>query len=449
MRWASARHVEERDRLLFIVTLTTDDNTVASPLLSGTMSDQQQKVEPKLSRTPSESEEDSDRGGLSAFQAEAEAVTVSQEENDVQEVNRDPPAMKNSSFGDMTDEREDDSWSYSAEGSLLDRHGSREHVVDATPLSPMNLVLEGMPRVTEGVHVHHHQPLMSNKATRGRDDEQSTSQNEREQVAKHQVVSSTTDEKTMAPNIRNDASLPDRTVEALPEVVVPEEEIENAPDNGESAVDKPFKIGQGAFLPPSSRPVVEVSSSEAPSPLTISMPSILRSGDQHHVPQHIPVQHRVPQQLAPVAYGYAHIGPSPYATPPPFSLAGGRRKIKLRLEEDIRVHERRQSFFARRFSHRRIDSAQSVDSSVGEQGIDRGSISVSWFEGTTSAELQEHVRKSLIRKVGLGENVKLVDLRILDETVDPPEGTNWFGPLLLGTFSAKRLHSHWLPVVVL
>jgi hypothetical protein len=54
--------------------------------------------------------------------------------------------------------------------------------------------------------------------------------------------------------------------------------------------------------------------------------------------------------------------------------------------------------------------------------VDRGTISVSWFEGTSAIELQEHVRTSVVRKLGLDKGVDIEDLRILDDSSDPPEG---------------------------
>lgn len=98
----------------------------------------------------------------------------------------------------------------------------------------------------------------------------------------------------------------------------------------------------------------------------------------------------------------------------------GRRKILLKLLEDQPQDKR--GFFFRRKSSRSFlynnNSDFQVTSTV-TAGIPRGQITVSWFEGTTSTELQEHVRNSVARKMG---HAKLTDLRIMDETVDPPEG---------------------------
>lgn len=49
---------------------------------------------------------------------------------------------------------------------------------------------------------------------------------------------------------------------------------------------------------------------------------------------------------------------------------------------------------------------------------DLGTVVVSWYDGTTSRELNDHVMRSICRKLG-----KLVeDIRLLDESTFPPEG---------------------------
>ena len=110
-----------------------------------------------------------------------------------------------------------------------------------------------------------------------------------------------------------------------------------------------------------------------------------------------------------------------------------RRKIRLRLQEERShpIHHPRQSilghlrkrsqnmmFGSNSFSHVEDDT----NNDMIFDNIDRGNISVSWFVGTSSLELHEHVRRSVIRKLKLEKHVQLVDMRLLDETVDPPEG---------------------------
>ena len=54
--------------------------------------------------------------------------------------------------------------------------------------------------------------------------------------------------------------------------------------------------------------------------------------------------------------------------------------------------------------------------------VERGRVTVSWYDGTTSLELYEHVRNSVARKLQLSATNKLSDVRILDEGSSPPEG---------------------------
>ncbi len=68
------------------------------------------------------------------------------------------------------------------------------------------------------------------------------------------------------------------------------------------------------------------------------------------------------------------------------------------------------------------ESSGSIDSSaVSARQIDRGVITVSWYDGTGSAELNEHVLRSVRRKLGLAEGITLRDVRIIDESVEPSE----------------------------
>ena len=117
--------------------------------------------------------------------------------------------------------------------------------------------------------------------------------------------------------------------------------------------------------------------------------------------------------------------PGMHAMPPATVMMGGygKRKIKLRLVEEV-VQSSRRSFLGSLRRHTATKSFGSMrDIELDPQSIDRGIINVSWYEGTTSLELNEHVRNSVIRKLALQGNVKLADLRVLDESVHPPEGT--------------------------
>lgn len=141
-----------------------------------------------------------------------------------------------------------------------------------------------------------------------------------------------------------------------------------------------------------------------------------------------PQAHVVQQQSS---FGY---GPVPVMSATSSAMAvgsnnGGRRKIRLRLQEDVRTKSRRGSVgllgHIRSRSSRMMfgDDINQAISELESKSVDRGNITVSWFDGTSSLELQAHVRKSVERKLRLEKHVELADIRILDESVNPPEGT--------------------------
>jgi hypothetical protein len=148
-----------------------------------------------------------------------------------------------------------------------------------------------------------------------------------------------------------------------------------------------------------------------------------------------------------------------YVSPP------GRRTITLRLQEEVDDVNRANNTnaasqltaFRRLSSLRRFRSLSlstvmvpldekgkvdlathdlpgSTNASKGEDAhesstIDRGIITVSWYEGTTSTEMQQHVYNCVLRKLKAnnaseaGENKKkLEDVRLLDENVVPHQG---------------------------
>jgi hypothetical protein len=146
----------------------------------------------------------------------------------------------------------------------------------------------------------------------------------------------------------------------------------------------------------------------------------------------LPQQHSVPVPAH--ANGYhphfqtaAPIMPT-MPTMPPSSIMmsnGGKRKIYLRLVEDVNTPQSRKGLFLfKRRSSRGILATPGAEMGTPDQPqtLGRGSVTVSWYEGTTSQELHEHVQNSVIRKLGLQGTVKMYDLRILDETTNPPEG---------------------------
>ena len=129
--------------------------------------------------------------------------------------------------------------------------------------------------------------------------------------------------------------------------------------------------------------------------------------------------------------------------PPKSPDKPNRSTIQLELVEEVRpkiesIHENPdsdKSFFFRRPRRIRSVSQSSVFSETKKSSISspaketnafqlkpRGNLSVSWYEGTSSAELQEHVRESLSRKLCLEPTMGITNLRILDESVSPHEG---------------------------
>ena len=116
-----------------------------------------------------------------------------------------------------------------------------------------------------------------------------------------------------------------------------------------------------------------------------------------------------------------------------------RRKIRLSMEEEqalgtgTRINMPEEDEESRpgllrsiRQSSRRMFGSGEILSPISEskqehvKRIDRGVLTLSWYEGTTSMELQEHVRKSVARKLKLPKHIHLVDFRVLDKTTDPP-----------------------------
>jgi hypothetical protein len=137
------------------------------------------------------------------------------------------------------------------------------------------------------------------------------------------------------------------------------------------------------------------------------------------------IPHMPPLVLPQSNGGYHHGIPATLAPAPP---SGGKRRIQLRLVEDVYKPDTSlfSSFRKRSILRKSPVSASTIDeqepSHMPSQWVERGNLTLSWYEGTSSLELQEHVRNSVIRKLRLKGTTKLADFRILDETVDPPEG---------------------------
>jgi hypothetical protein len=134
-----------------------------------------------------------------------------------------------------------------------------------------------------------------------------------------------------------------------------------------------------------------------------------------------------PQLISHPSFGYQTMAPAPPSMASPGPIPGGKRKIRLKLQEEILskpAHARRASFFqfAGRSAHK-LNRQGPVNAPAEEiNEVDRGTITVSWFEGTSSIELVDHVNRSVSRKLKLGDDKELDDIRIVDTTSDPPEG---------------------------
>ena len=140
----------------------------------------------------------------------------------------------------------------------------------------------------------------------------------------------------------------------------------------------------------------------------------------------------------------AHNG-NPIMVHAPAQQNSGRRTMKLRLLEEIQTvldqngasEGSRRSIFARvsvlarrnrtmSMGDYELDDNQEVEPDSSPQRVktteDRGELTISWYDGTSAVELQDHVRKSAEIKLRLGRKKLLLNLRVIDENVTPPEG---------------------------
>ncbi len=136
------------------------------------------------------------------------------------------------------------------------------------------------------------------------------------------------------------------------------------------------------------------------------------------------------------------------------TMPGGKRKIHLQLWEDVSSAEEpepssflsfRKKGILRRSPQQTSTISELDDANHDKNGdingndnnknkwADRGTLTVSWYEGTSSLELQEHVQNTVIRKLGLKGTTTIKDFRVLDESSDFPEGVY-----------CNCILSHWL-----
>lgn len=158
-----------------------------------------------------------------------------------------------------------------------------------------------------------------------------------------------------------------------------------------------------------------------------------------NLPPHMQHQAALPTLQSQHTNGYTQHYAMPHAyaatargSMPPQVIMGppqvGKRKVHFRLVEDLpppanRRGGMRQSFLSfRRTSRGNLMSPSPMVEEPSPQEMERGRVTVAWYEGTTTLELMEHVRNAVIRKLGLSGTTKLAELRLLDESFDPPEG---------------------------
>jgi len=155
------------------------------------------------------------------------------------------------------------------------------------------------------------------------------------------------------------------------------------------------------------------------------LPPLVVPGSSHH-------HHHVPIPAPVHANGYHALATRLTPASSQALVPGGKRRIHLRLEEDVAKAHQRGWSFSKSLSFRRNGSIlrkNPLHSPINEAGptpnpqhwVERGSLTVSWYEGTSTLELQEHVRNSVMRKLRFPATTKLADFRVLDDSMNPPE----------------------------
>ena len=171
---------------------------------------------------------------------------------------------------------------------------------------------------------------------------------------------------------------------------------------------------------------------------------------------------RQPKMSSPTTYLPIPATPNPTPVQPkPTQQIPGRRSIKLHLIEEIPARSvtgvtspslrgfdtpfkslrRFRSLSLTNFSgSSSSDDNNNIPKLLDEKGaashtVDRGAIIVSWYEGTTSNEMTDHVYNCVLRKlnsekkVGIAGKIKLEDVRLLDEN-DTSQGEVVICPFL-------------------
>lgn len=154
---------------------------------------------------------------------------------------------------------------------------------------------------------------------------------------------------------------------------------------------------------------------------------------------------------------------SPYQSTNQKSTVPKRRKMKLRLREEIHEEigkDNVKTSLLKRLARRTISIGSSDEFEIYDKhevvdeqhqnvsGLDHGEISISWFDGTSAIEISDYVRKSVESKLRIGRKKLLLNLQVIDDSTEPweeivlspyiPDGANF-----LLTFRVKDLTKKW------
>eukprot|EP00934_Nitzschia_sp_Nitz4_P001030 Nitzschia sp. Nitz4//scaffold66_size103028//5229//7606//NITZ4_004486-RA/size103028-snap-gene-0.89-mRNA-1//1//CDS//3329556314//1030//frame0 len=190
-------------------------------------------------------------------------------------------------------------------------------------------------------------------------------------------------------------------------------------------------------LPPLPPPASFLQNSPGLHPITFNMPTnASQMASSIQAPQHHAITHANGYPAFRPKQHYYPAPPSSMQPPPPRVIMDSqthfhdsKRTIHLRLQEAPGSsdagpsHRRKHSFLSFRRTPMHVPPSP-VAEEPNHKPLDRGSLTVSWYEGTTTQELNEHVRSAVVRKLGLdGTTTKLAEILLLDPSSTPPEET--------------------------
>jgi hypothetical protein len=117
----------------------------------------------------------------------------------------------------------------------------------------------------------------------------------------------------------------------------------------------------------------------------------------------------------------------------PNSKSAGRTSIELRLHQDPVANRLltmegtflngiRQQSKRLVFGNNGKNVAESAQGGIMPLASPAALCRVSWYEGTSTAELWDYVRQCIRREINLDPKKELYNIRVLDDSVNPPEG---------------------------